>query len=90
MATHDVICTEIGWAHSVDGVRAASFATWTMAINAARIAAERDIRSGRPASLRYQGPDGEMRSMPTRATRTAAQIGVPVGQERPKSQATAS
>jgi hypothetical protein len=71
MAIHDVRCTQEGWEHLIDGVRAASFATWAMAINAARSAAESDVRFGRPASLRYQGPDGEMRPMPTRATQTA-------------------
>lgn len=60
MKFHDIVCDADGWLHVVDGVRSATFPSWVMALNAARKAAERDVRKGLIASVRYQSVDGTM------------------------------
>jgi hypothetical protein len=60
MKTHDIICEAEGWAYHVNGVRQRIFPTWFMALNAARGAAEQDIRRGIAATFRCQGADGAL------------------------------
>ena len=68
MKFHDIVCDADGWAHFVDGVRRGIFPSWFMALNAARKSAERDIRKGLRAAIRYQAADGALRPVrPLRA-----------------------
>ena len=43
MKTHDIKCAAEGWSYLVDGVRVASYPSWFMALNAARMAAEKGV-----------------------------------------------
>jgi hypothetical protein len=73
MRTHDIVCEAEGWTYLVDGVRTASYPSWFMALNAARSSAERDALEGMSVTLRYQGSDGKMHPVQTKAaTRTVA------------------
>jgi hypothetical protein len=67
MKTHDIVSEPDGWGYFVNGLQVASYPSWHMAINAARTAAEADVREGHAAALRFQGLDGKMRQMQTRA-----------------------
>lgn len=67
MRTHDIVSEPDGWAYFVNGLQVASYPSWHMAINAARMAAEADVREGNAAALRFQGLDGKMRQIQTRA-----------------------
>jgi hypothetical protein len=61
MKFHDIVCEADGWAHLVDGVRRKSFPSRFMALNAARLWAQRDMLKGLGVSIRYQAADGTMR-----------------------------
>jgi hypothetical protein len=67
MRTHDIIGDEYGWSHLVDGVLEAGYPSWYMALNAARVAAERDLSDGFKTTIRYQGLDGNFRPVLTGA-----------------------
>lgn len=95
MKTYDIKCAAEGWTYLVDGVRVASYPSWFMALNAARMAAERDAQKGIMVALRYQGLDGQMH--PVQSKRPGAHAAppapkqgrVPVGETETARRATA-
>jgi hypothetical protein len=68
MTFHDILSEAGGWAHHIDGVRNELFPSHAMAVDAARRSAERDRKTGRGVSIRYQAADGTMRSAAANAS----------------------